>query len=297
MANLPAMRLAGFVLAAGLGTRIGALSRFRPKPLLPIGLDTAFARAVAALRAAGASPIVANASHLAEQVVAAGRALGVEVVVETEGPFGTAGGLANARDKLDAASVAIWNGDILASIDVGALHALLLREGAVAALAVRGNLPAGQGNVGLSADGRVVRMRQQGFGPEARGAYFAAVQVFDSSLVARAPARGCLVGDVLIPALAEGARVVAADHAGPWHDVGDPSSYLEANLAEGTRVAQGAVVGPGIRLERVIVGAGACIEGTGVLSDVVVWPGARASSPLHRAVVTDFGEVVLVDGK
>jgi len=293
------MSLAGFILAAGLGTRIGALSRLRPKPLLPIGLATSFARAVAALREAGARPIVANASHLAAQIVEAGRSRDVVVVVEEGGPYGTAGGVANARPLLDADAVAVWNGDIVAEVDVGALHTLLRLASAIAALAVRGREPIGGGNVGISSDGRVVRMRNQGFaelGSEAYGAWFAAVQVLDRTLVARAPERGCLVGDVLIPALAEGALVVAMDYGGPWHDVGDPASYLEANLAEATRVAAGAVVGPAVTLERVIVGAGACIEGAGVLQDVVVWPGARAVAPLSRAVVTGAGEIVFVEG-
>lgn len=288
------MSLAGFVLAAGLGTRIGALSRFRPKPLLPIGLGTSFERAVAALRAAGASPIVANASHLSEQVVSAGRALGVEVVVERDGPYGTAGGVAHARALLDADAIAVWNGDIVADVDVRALHALLRSASAVAALAVRGRAPVGGGNVGVAEDGRIVRLRNQSIGTEAFGAWFAAVQVLDRTLVARAPDRGCLVGDLLIPALAEGARVVALDYAGPWHDVGDPPSYLAANLAEGTRVAEGAMVAPGVNLQRVIVGKGARVEGAGVLADVVVWPGARAVAPLRSAVVVDSGEVVHV---
>lgn len=288
------MSLAGFVLAAGLGTRIGALSRFRPKPLLPIGFGTSFERAVAALRAAGASPIVANGSHLAEQVVTAGRALGVAVVIEEGGPFGTGGGLANARSLLDADAVAVWNGDIVADVDVAALHQRMLTTGARAALSIRRRVAAGEGNVGLGEDGRVVRLRDRRHGPEVSGAYFAAVQILDRGLVARAPARGCLVGDLLIPALAEGVFVTSLEHGGAWHDVGDPASYLSANLADGTRIATDAVVAEGVDLERVVLGAGARVEGSGLLTDVVVWPGARAIAPLTGAVVVDSGEIVFV---
>lgn len=297
MANLPAMSLAGFVLAAGLGTRIGALSRHRPKPLLPIGLDTAFHRAAHALRAAGAEPIVANAAHLAEQIVRAGQDLAVEVVVERDGPYGTAGGLAHARARFGAAErVAVWNGDIVSAIDVGALeHALLTRD-AAAALAVRGHAPIGAGNVGLSSDGRVVRLRDRAFGPEAHGAWFAAVQVLDRVLVEAAPARGCLVGDVLLPALARGVRVVAVSFEGPWHDVGDPRAYLDANLAEAPLVAVDVELGRDVRLGRAIVGRGARVEGAGLVEDVVVWPGAVACAPLRGVVVTDGGEILPVHG-
>lgn len=293
------MSLAGFVLAAGLGTRIGALSRLRPKPLLPIGPTTAFARAVAALRAAGAEPIVANAAHLADQIVAAGRALEVRVVVEERGPYGTAGGLAHARAELGTAeAVAVWNGDIVADVDVGALvHA---RASAEAALAVRGREAIGRGNVGVAEDGRIVRLRDRSFavaGTEAFGAWFAAVQVLGRALVDAAPARGCLVGDLLIPALSRGVPVVAVPYDGPWHDVGDVDSYLAANVQLGVHVGDDAVIGPGVVLERSVIGARSSVEGTGVLREVVVWPGARARAPLSGAIVIDSGEVVPARGR
>lgn len=282
------MNVAGFVLAAGLGTRISALSRATPKPLLPVGLSTPFDRAVDALRRGGATRVVANASHLAPMVVARGRARDVEVRVEENGPFGTAGGLANAA--IDADVVAIWNGDIVATIDVGDLIAAL--PGSDAVLAVRGKLPPGAGNVGLDAYGRVVRLRDRSFGDEASGAWFAAVQVLRRGLVARAPSRGCLVGDLLIPSLAAGVRVCAVTTHGPWHDVGDLPSYLAANLDEAPIVA--GHVDPGVVVKRAIVGEGATVTGAGVLDRVVVFPRARATAPLDSAIVTE-AEVIPVE--
>lgn len=280
--------LAGFVLAAGLGTRIGALSRLRPKPLLPIGASSAFDRAVAALRAGGASRVFANASHLAEQVVARGHALNVTVSVEEGGPFGTAGGLAHAA--IDADAVAIWNGDIVARIEVAPLVAALRENNAAAVLAVRAG--DGRGNVGIGDDGAIVRLRERSFGREVRSAFFAAVQVLDRELVAAAPSRGCLVGDLLIPYLERGARLMVIDTSGPWHDVGDLRSYLEANLAEPVVLGD---VEPGVRVERCVVGEGARVSGTGLLERVVVWPHARAIAPLSCAVVTE-SSVVAVEG-
>lgn len=275
--------ITGFILAAGLGTRIAALSRLRPKPLLPVGLSTPFDRAVDALRAGGIDRVVANASHLAEMIVARARARDVEVVVEEGGPFGTAGGLANAHVDSD---VVIWNGDIVADIDVGQMIASMRGE---AVLAVRGSEPVGGGNVGLDREGRVVRLRKQTFGAEARGAWFAAVQVLKRSLVQLAPARGCLVGDLLIPALACGIEVTSMDASGAWHDVGDPKSYLEANLAAPVIAASARI--EGARLDRSVVGEGAIVTGEGTLERCVVWPNARAVAPLASAIVTTDGVV------
>jgi mannose-1-phosphate guanylyltransferase len=304
------VQLDAFILAAGFGTRISALSRLRPKPLLPLGSTTPLARAVERLRAAGAGRIVANAAHLSEQIVAAGGVLGIEVVVEGA-PSGTAGGLAAARGRLRADRVAVWNGDIVADLDVGALVRALdephVAGPARAALAVHDRRTPGHGNVGVAADGRIVRLRGVSFpalGEEAYGALFSAVHVLDRGLVERAPREGCLVGDLYLPALAEGAFLRAVPWDGAWHDIGDVGSYLAANLAlldaragAGAHPAlafAGASIAPGVELRRSIVGAGACVEGDGVLEEVVVWPGAQARAPLSRAIVVGDGAVVEV---
>lgn len=286
------------MLAAGLGTRIGRLSRFRPKPLLPVGATTPLDHAVAKLRAAGARRVVANAAHLAEQVVARGAALGIEVVVE-RAPSGTAGGLAAAGDRFDGAGrVAVWNGDILADVDVRALIAALdAHPGALAALAVHDLGAPGHGNLGVAADGRVVRLRKQSFpalGDEVHGALFSAVHVLARPLVDRAPAEGCLVGDVYLPALAEGAELRAVTWSGAWHDIGDPASYLAANLAQldarRAWVLECASVAATVVLDASVVGAGAHVVGEGVLREVVVWPGATIAAPRTRAIAAFDGQ-------
>jgi NDP-sugar pyrophosphorylase family protein len=86
----------GFCLAAGAGTRLRPLTRTVPKPLLAPAGRPLVDLAVEALQAAGATRVVVNAHHGADQLVAqfAGRA-GVEVVVEPV-LLGTGGGLVNA---------------------------------------------------------------------------------------------------------------------------------------------------------------------------------------------------------
>ncbi len=291
--------IVGFVLAAGLGTRIGALSRFRPKPLLPVGLSTPFARAAASLRAGGAFRVVANAAHLAEQVVACGKQLEVDVIVERQGPSGTAGGLAAVRDHVPRdAAVIVWNGDIVADIEVRTLIDPLQGD-VVVVLAVRDFVERGKGNVGLDDAGRVVRLRDQSFGDlpaETRGAWFAAVHVLSPDVVARVPPRGCLVTDVLLPLLAGGARIVAIETWGAWHDVGDLPSYLAANVAS----SNGALVGDHVELPTnvtlldAVVGDRARVAGAGALREVVVWPGAMAVAPLERVVVAEGSELIAI---
>jgi NDP-sugar pyrophosphorylase family protein len=86
----------GFCLAAGAGTRLRPLTRTIPKPLLAPAGRPLVDLAIEALQAAGATRVVVNAHHGADQLVAhlTGRA-GVEVLVEPE-LLGTGGGLVNA---------------------------------------------------------------------------------------------------------------------------------------------------------------------------------------------------------
>jgi mannose-1-phosphate guanylyltransferase len=86
----------GFCLAAGAGTRLEPLTRATPKALLAPAGRPLLDLAVEALQRAGATRVVVNAHHGADQLVGhlAGRA-GVEVVVEPV-LLGTGGGLINA---------------------------------------------------------------------------------------------------------------------------------------------------------------------------------------------------------
>ena len=58
------------VLAAGLGTRMGALSDTVPKPLVPVANKPLIAHALESLEQAGVAEIVVNTHHLAAQIEA-----------------------------------------------------------------------------------------------------------------------------------------------------------------------------------------------------------------------------------
>jgi mannose-1-phosphate guanylyltransferase len=276
------------VLAAGLGTRLRPLTESCAKPLVPVGDRPALAHVLDRLRRAGATRLVVNAHHHADQLRAfvAGQP---DVAVSEEAELlGTAGGVQRAHELLGEGDVLLWNGDILGDVDA---RALVAAHRAAATLVVQ-PLAAGQGSVGLGADGRVVRLRRERFGEEDRGGEFLGIYVLGAALRARLPERGGMIEDVLVPALARGEVVRAVLFEGPWRDIGTVGSYLDANLAwlaaRGARswVGPGARVAEGVTLDRAVVGAGAVVEGSGVLSRCVVWPGAHARAPLTDEVVT-----------
>ena len=57
------------ILAAGRGTRLGALGRTTPKVLVEIGGQPLLARQLSYLAEAGVERVVVNAHHLAEQII------------------------------------------------------------------------------------------------------------------------------------------------------------------------------------------------------------------------------------
>lgn len=281
------------ILAAGLGTRLRPLTDELPKPLVPVGDRPAVAHVAARLAAAGITEAVLNTHHLAEAftpAVLASLPLALRVVHEPS-ILGTGGGVANAAPLLGGGDVVVWNGDILASVDLAAMIAHHRASRAPATLAVAPR-PLGEGTVGLGEGGRVVRLRGERFGDEIASGDFLGIYVLGEPFRARLPTPGCLVGDGCLPALREGLRLATFTHAEPWDDIGSLASYLAANsrwLARTGRrsyVAPGARVGEGIDVTGSVIGAGAEISGTGALRNVVVWPGARAEAPLENAVVT-----------
>ncbi len=144
--------------------------------------------------------------------------------------------------------------------------------------------------MGVDARGHVVRLRGERFGAEIAGGDFLGAHVIAPALVAALPAVGCVVGDVYLPALRRGERLAAFLHRGPWDDIGTLRAYLDANLrwlsGRPSFAGGGARVASGVRLQGVVIGAGAEVRGAGELRDVVVWPGAIATAPASSAIIT-----------
>jgi mannose-1-phosphate guanylyltransferase len=283
-----------FLLAAGLGTRLRPLTTFLPKPLLPVGDRPALEHILARVRPLGGA-IVANAHHRIEDLRAFVLASAKDVLLSEEPHIlGTAGGLAHAADLLGPGAVLVWNGDILSSLD--ALQLVRAhKEGrdAEATLAVKA-LPTGEGNVGVDAQGHIVRLRKETTSPgEVRGGAFLGIHMVGERLRERLPKEGCLVGDVYLPALREGKtlRVLEAPDAS-WHDIGTLRDYEMACFAwleargEGSFVGEGAKVSARVTLDGCILGRGARVEGEGRLERCIVWPNARVMAPCASSVVT-----------
>lgn len=229
--------LAAVVLAAGAGSRLRPLTRFRPKPLCPVDgvalLDGNLAR-VAAVVGAGPERLAVNAHHHAGQLAAhvAGRA---HLSVEQPEALGTAGALAHLRPWLDGRAALVVNGDTWSTID---LHPLVEGwDGSTARVLVVGP-PVLADGVGILGS------------------------LLPAEVVARLPHRPAgLYEACWKPLLAED-RLEVLGVEGPFVACDTPADYLGANLlaSEGEPVVgEGAVVEgelvrsvvwPGARVER-----------------------------------------------
>jgi mannose-1-phosphate guanylyltransferase len=292
------------ILAAGFGTRLRPLTLELPKPVVPVGDRPLLAHIAHACRLAGVDALIANAHHEHEKLASVIQQLSLKIEVVVEAQIrGTAGGVAGARARFQPGPVLVWNGDILTEVPVTALlERAGERDAQVLAVSPRA---AGEGTVGIDDEGSVVRLRGRVFGRETRAGDYVGVMALGPGVIAGLPEQGCLMADVALPRLAAGRKVWTVPSHAPWSDLGDLSQYVAANfswldsrhpLVEAESwLATGVSVPPGVTVERCLIGAGATVDGLGKLFEVIVWPGARVTAPLSRAVVLGSGRVVPFD--
>jgi mannose-1-phosphate guanylyltransferase len=204
--------------------------------------------------------------------------------------LGTAGGIANAARLLGGGDVVVWNGDILADVDVARLLEAHAASGARATLAVAPRSDR-KGTVGIGAGGRVVRLRGETYGEELASGDFLGIHILGPELRGSLTKPGGIVEDAYQPALRRGELVGTFAAEGEWDDIGTIASYLRANARWLTRrglssfVHPSARVAPGVEVFGSVIGADAEVGGVGAVRGSVVWPRARAMAPLEGVVV------------
>ena len=207
------------VFAAGFGTRMGALVRDRPKPLVEVAGRPMIDHALDLAAAAGVERVVANAHYLADRIEAHLAPRGIPVSREMPEILDTGGGLRQALPFLGPGPVftinpdAIWSGtnpfrELAEAWDAERMDSLLLL----------GEVPGRAGDFALDDDGRLSRgglvtyLGTQIIHPavlnEIGEAVFSLNRAWD--LLA---ARGRLFGTM---------------HRGDWCDIGTPSGIAEA---------------------------------------------------------------------
>ena len=99
------------VFAAGFGTRMGALTEARPKPLIPVAGRPLIDHALAVAKDAGVRHTVVNTHYRAAQIAEHLAGKGVAISHEAGQILETGGGLKAALPLLGDGPVAILNSD------------------------------------------------------------------------------------------------------------------------------------------------------------------------------------------
>lgn len=247
--------LDGFLLAAGLGTRMGPLSACLPKPAWTLRGKPLLQWGAEALRQAGASRLGCNAHLHPERLWAV--AEGLEVFDEPD-LLGSAGGLLHVRGRV-AGDLLVWNADIWADGVPFDLLRARHRESRATLSWLLVPHPGGDWNpVWMDHGGRVLPKGVSGpWGPY----HFTGAAAWSPEALALLPEGPSEMND-LRPRLAFHQGVVAEPF--PWREVGTAGALIEAagELAPGQ---EGRLPGcylhptarPAGRLARCVLGPGA----------------------------------------
>lgn len=215
------------VFAAGFGTRMGALTADRPKPLIPVAGRALIDHALSIADAAGVTRTVVNTHYRADQLATHLSGRGIAISHEPGQILETGGGLKAALPLLGEGPVAILNSDgiwtgpnplleLAASWDGSRMEALLLLLPLSETLA-----HAPKGDFRLAADGRIDR----GSGDEDH--VYIGAQILH-------PARISATRDSVFSLNKPWTDMIAAGtafgliHRGGWCDVGHPEGIAAA---------------------------------------------------------------------
>lgn len=212
-------RLDAFILAAGLGTRMGPLSRILPKPAWPLRGRPLLLWGVDAFHRAGLPRVGCNAHHLLGLLREA--ATGELEVFDEPELLGSAGGLSHARGRC-ADPLAVWNGDAIADVPWGAFIEEHRRRGAELSWLLVPH-PGGPWNpVWLDGDGRILPKGQTGRGPY----HFTGASLWGQEALALLPGGPADTKADILPRIRHHAGVVVDPF--PWIEVGTPDQLIAA---------------------------------------------------------------------
>lgn len=315
-ATQPDLVMQALILAGGEGTRLRPLTSTVPKPVVPILDRPHLVHMADWLKRFGVDDVILACGHMADgirEIAGDGTSLGIRLrYVEEPEPRGTGGAIKEAESLLDDQFL-VFNGDILADLDLAPLLAHHEQTGAAATIGlIAVEDPSAFGVVVTAEDGSVEAFIEKPPRDEAptnlvnAGVYVIEKRVLEGIT----PEQNVSIEREVFPALT-GNGLHAIEVSGYWLDIGTPERYLEAHwdLLDGTlgggsgldggpggvslgfdcevdgevngpawlddevKVAAGASVGP-----RAVIGAGGVIAAGAEIVDSVLLAGVEVGA-------------------
>ena len=226
----------GFILAAGLGTRLRPLTDDRPKALVEVGGMTLLEHTIHTLEVAGISHIVVNVHHFADKVIDFIKnhtwQAAIDISDERELLLDTGGGLKKAATLFSGhENVLVHNVDILSNIDPKKVERHHREQGNLVTLCVSKRQT--KRMLAFDADGLLVdRTTTHYLLPTTHSPLaFSGISVVSPNLFSLLPEADhpYPVIDEYIRLSAEGHRIGSYVHpADHWLDVGKPETLEQA---------------------------------------------------------------------
>lgn len=215
------------LFAAGFGTRMGALTADRPKPLIPVAGRPLIDHALDLAGQAGIGRVVVNVHYKGDQIVRYLEGRNIAISDETACILDTGGGLRNALPLLGNGPVftlnadAVWTGanpltQLAQAWDPARMEALLLLLPVAQAAP-----PSGRSDFVLAPDGRIVRAGG------AAGLVYLGAQIIATDALGTIP-DAVFSLNRLWDGMIAGGRAFGLVHGGGWCDVGHPGGIAQA---------------------------------------------------------------------
>lgn len=219
------------ILAGGIGSRLGELTRDVPKPVLPIAGEPFLCYLLWLLSRQGIREVAVSSGYLAsriEDALKGNRSDGIEArFVEEKEPLGTGGGVRLAAEATGWDRFFVLNGDTLFDVELAKLERRVdSLPGTVAGMFTRGVADASRYGAISLRDGLVASMAEKrARGP---GLVNGGVYLFSRDAVERLPEGRASLEKSLLPQLIHDKVLAGLESDGFFIDIGIPAAYAEA---------------------------------------------------------------------
>ncbi|MDR0309499.1 MAG: NDP-sugar synthase [Candidatus Methanoplasma sp.] len=285
------------IVVGGMGTRLMPLTKYRPKPILPVLNKPCLRYLIESFAGSGIEEVILACGYRSPQfkeAIGDGSDLGITIDYSYEDePMGTGGAMKLVEDRLDDVYAAA-NGDVFADMSLGdqiSTHFSCRAEVTIALTTV--DNPCEFGIARVSDDGEIKEFKEKPKPEEVFSNLInAGIYIINRSALSYVP-EGTFFdfSKDLLPALMRDKKKIQGYQLnGLWRDVGRPADLLWANMRMASKLYDGTEWG-GNRTRSTAVkkpfylGKGASVIGSDAYAAVVMENSAVTDSKLMNALI------------
>lgn len=219
-----------FLLCGGKGTRLRPITYELPKALIPVHGKALLEHTLDLLKRHDIKRVLISVGYLKEMIekhFGDGSKFGVDIMyIEESRPLGTAGPLRLARDLLKETFI-VSNGDELKDIDIGRMHELHARSGAMATIALTEADDPTKYGVAVMEEDRILKFKEKPKVPPSNlinsGFY-----IMEPEVLGMVPAGQSSLERDIFPKIADRKKLFGFPFSGQWFDCGNMERYEKA---------------------------------------------------------------------